>query len=290
MTRLARVEAHGEAGEPHEQRPPVVADAEDAVGQAARLGVGELELPGVDGDPDGAVGLRGAEELAAVAEEDGRAARGRGRGAGEHVGPGQGGHGGVGRGAEELGRRRQLEQAAAVDHADPRGEGGCILEGVGDEQGRQAEPAELVAELVADLAAGDRVEGGEWLVEQEHARVAGQGPGQGDALALAAGELAGPRAAEVGDPEPVEQVGASPAGGEADVGGDVQVGEEPVVLGQVADPAPLGAQVGARGGVEPALAAERDPPALGALEPGDGAQERALPGAGGPDQGDGLGA
>ena len=57
-------------------------------------------------------------------------------------------------------------------------------------------------ELLADLG----VEGAERLVEQEHPRLDGQGPGQGHALALAAGELGGVAVGQVPDAHQIEQL------------------------------------------------------------------------------------
>ena len=48
-----------------------------------------------------------------------------------------------------------------------------------------------LAQPAAQVAADDGVEGAERLVEQQNAGLAGQRPGQRDALALAAGELCG---------------------------------------------------------------------------------------------------
>ena len=46
-------------------------------------------------------------------------------------------------------------------------------------------------ELVLQPVAGDRVDGAERLVHQQHGRVGRQRPGHADALPLAAGELVG---------------------------------------------------------------------------------------------------
>lgn len=91
------------------------------------------------------------------------------------------------------------------------------------------------------------------------------------------------------DPEPVEQVRAVALPREAHVRRDGQVREQPVVLGEVPDPAALSAQVNLSGGVEPRFATEHDPPRGGAVQPGDCAQQRGLPGSGRTDQRDRLG-
>ena len=87
-------------------------------------------------------------------------------------------------------------RAVASSHA-------CVTRSVG-----RPSWCELVAELVADLAAGERVERREWLVEEQHPRLSSERPGQRDALALTAGERSGARSGEMVDAEPLEQVGA----------------------------------------------------------------------------------
>ena len=93
------------------------------------------------------------------------------------------------------------------------------------------------------------------------------------------------------DPEPLEQVGPVAPAGEAHVAGDGQVREQAVVLRQVADAASLGAEVDAcarrrtRASSPSAIRPARRP-----LEPGDGAQQRRLAGAGRADERDRLGA
>lgn len=82
---------------------------------------------------------------------------------------------------------------------------------------------------------------------------------------------------------------AIPPGGKAHVGGDVEVWEEAVVLGQIADAPVLGVEVDAVSGIEPRLAAETDPAVPRALEPGDGPQQRRLARPGRPDQRNRLG-
>jgi hypothetical protein len=66
------------------------------------------------------------------------------------------------------------------------------------------------------------------------------------------------------------------------------VREECVVLEDVADRALLRRPVHAPGFVEPGLVSQSDDAALGSSQPGDGAQNRRLAGAGRPDERDGL--
>ena len=62
-----------------------------------------------------------------------------------------------------------------------------------------------------DLVAGGRVEVAGGLVRQDDRRLAHQGPGDGDALALAARELARPVAAAVPQPDRVDGLGGRAA-------------------------------------------------------------------------------
>lgn len=78
---------------------------------------------------------------------------------------------------------------------------------------------------------------------------------------------------EVRDSESLEQVRAVALAGKADVPGNRQVGEQAVVLRQVADAPPLGAQANPSLRIEPQLAAERDAAGPWALEAGHGSQQ-----------------
>lgn len=80
------------------------------------------------------------------------------------------------------------------------------------------------------------------------------------------------------DPDALEQIGAVAPAGEADVPGDGQVREQPVILGDVADAALLRREVGGALCVEPRLLAERNVPGQGPLEPRDGPEQRCLAG------------
>jgi hypothetical protein len=88
-------------------------------------------------------------------------------------------------------RRADLLDAGVVHHDDFVGEFEGLFLIVGDEYGGDLdfllEGAEPAAEVFADLG----VERAEGFVEQEHAGFHGESSGQGDALALAAGEFGG---------------------------------------------------------------------------------------------------
>jgi hypothetical protein len=77
-----------------------------------------------------------------------------------------------------------LHYLPLVQHANSIGERGGILEGVRDEQRREPEAGEKRRELASHPIAGDRVEGGKRLVEQQQLGVPGQGAGERDPLAL----------------------------------------------------------------------------------------------------------
>ncbi len=159
---------------------------------------------------------------------------------------------------EQIRGRAELHDGAVVEHADPVGQDRRVVEGVGDQQGGQPEIAQRVAQLVAHLLASYRVERAERLVEQEHARLPGQRAGQRHPLALAARKLHGQHPGQVSDAQALEQVGAFASARERHVGGDREVWEQPVVLGQVANPPALRAEVDASLAVEPHLVAQRD--------------------------------
>ena len=70
-------------------------------------------------------------------------------------------------------------------------------------------------ELVLQALAVDRVDGAERLVHEHQRRVGGQGAGDADALALAAGELRGVAVARLGRVEPDELEQLVDAGADA---------------------------------------------------------------------------
>ncbi len=92
--------------------------------------------------------------------------------------------------ALDFGRRRELLDLPVVEQGDAVGEGEGFLLVVSDEDRGEAELVVDLPERAAKLAADLRVERSERLVEEEDARIAGEGSGERDALALAAGKLA----------------------------------------------------------------------------------------------------
>ena len=129
---------------------------------------------------------------------------------GEHVRAGHvGGEVGdvvVGRGAHHLVGGPDLHQRTVAQDHDPVPELERLGEVVGDEHHRLADLVVQPDDLVLHVAPDQGVECGERLVEEQHRRVTGQGPGQADALLHAAGELVGIAALEPGEPDEVDDL------------------------------------------------------------------------------------
>ena len=105
-------------------------------------------------------------------------------------------------------RRAQLgdePRRAGRQHRDAVAEVERLLDVVGDEHHRARLGGERGCEPLLHLAARDRVEAAERLVEQQHGLAGEQRPQEGDALAHPAGELARPRRLETGEAEALEQ-------------------------------------------------------------------------------------
>src|SRR5690606_6899630 len=131
----------------------------------------------------------------------------------------------------------------------------------------------LVAKLLdegQDLRLAGRVEGGQRLVHQEKARVREEGPADRDPLFLAARQAPRSPAEERADVEQFDDLLKSyrPLGGRhaaeavEQVAANIEVGEQPALLEDIAEAAALRRQVDARGAVEQHGAVEGDP-ALG---------------------------
>ena len=91
-------------------------------------------------------------------------------------------------------RRADLHDPALVEHGDAVGHRQRLALVVGDEDEGDAERLLQRLQLVLHLLAQLEVERAERLVEQQHLGLVDQRAGQRDALALAAGQLAGRRA------------------------------------------------------------------------------------------------
>ena len=92
----------------------------------------------------------------------------------------------LGAAAEQLGMRADIDDPAAIHHHDPVGDLERV-EFVSDEEDRAA-LHELPQDLV-DVGLARGVDGAGELVEDQDARVAEDGPREGDLLFLAAGEV-----------------------------------------------------------------------------------------------------
>jgi hypothetical protein len=120
---------------------------------------------------------------------------------------------------------------------------------VSDEDDSFVEAAGESAEFALKLGASDGIERSEWLIHKKDGRVSGEGAGDTDALALAAGEFLGTAGGKFGGVETNEMqkflhalsdAGGIPffkAGDEADILGDGKVGEETGFLNNVSNSA-----------------------------------------------------
>ena len=187
------------------------------------------------------------------------------------------------RGAD-LGDPPRVEDHHAVRH------GHRLLAVVGHEDGGEAEALLEASHLVAHVLADPRVEVRERLVEEEDRGVDGEGAGEGDALALSAGEAGHVAPLEAlepdeGDelPDSLRDAGLRPAAQAQpvpDVLGRVHVRPEGVGLEHHRHVPPLGRERPDR------LPADLDAPGGDGNESRKGAKERRLAAAGGPEEGD----
>ena len=193
---------------------------------------------------------------------------------------------------EDLVGRALGDDQAVLEPDRAVGERPGLAERVGDVDQRDVEVVDQVADQRGELDLELAVERRERLVEQHHLGRHRQGPGQGDPLGLAARERRRPAPGQVGGADPVEQgvgslgalaAGQGPVHAVGDVVGRVEVGEQGQALEDVGDPALVDRDHGLGGGVEPDLAAERDPAGAGPDQPGDDAEQRALARARAPD-------
>ena len=146
-------------------------------------------------------------------------------------------------------RRAVNDNSAIFEKDDARGEQERLAKVVGDKNDGFAETAREGAEFTLKLGAGDGVEGAKGLVHQENGRVGGKGPGDADALALAAGELVRSAIAvfcrfETDQGKEFADSGGGASGipflergNKRDVLGDGEMGEKACVLNHIADAA-----------------------------------------------------
>ena len=95
----------------------------------------------------------------------------------------------------QLVRAGQFHHVAQVHHRNAVGDVLDDVQVVGDEQVGQAQALLQVRQQVDDLGLDGHVQGRDGLVADDKLRLDGQGPGNADALALAAGKLVGKRLA-----------------------------------------------------------------------------------------------
>ena len=189
-----------------------------------RLGAEGLDQAHLGGE-GGFAGSGGAEVLRADADGGGAGRDGGGEAVGgEEVhrgGADEAGDEAVGGAVEEAERGVGLLDAAGAQDDDAVGEGHRLDLVVGDVDHRRPQAGVQGGELGAHRDAELGVEVGEGLVEQEGDGVADDGAADRDALALAAGELAGAALEEGVDLEH--------AGGVGDAAGDLGAGQAGVL-------------------------------------------------------------
>ena len=162
-------------------------------------------------------------------------------------------------------------------HEDPAAHEDGLADGVGDEQPGESLGQEQLQRLVVEALPGDLVDGPEGLVEQQHRRLEGEGPGQGAAHLHAARQRAGVVLLEAGQADhldrrpgqlgPLPSVHAAQLGQQLDVPPDRPPRQEGGVLEHVAEVAAVDVDAAGR-----------------RLEQARGdAQQRRLAAAGGPD-------
>ncbi len=174
----------------------------------------------------------------------------------------------------------------AFEDDDAVGQGVGVDGVVGDEEPDAVEGGQVATQVPAHVAASAGIERGERFIEQEQARLGGQGAGQRHALSLAAGQGAGAVLGVVGQPDPLQPrrgLGTCLATGGApgpQTEGDVlergEVVEQQVVLEHDGHRPPLGRHedIGLRlvqGGI-----VEHDAPGVDGEQAGEAAEQGAL--------------
>ena len=199
------------------------------------------------------------------------------------------------RAVEDLVGWTQLLDAPGPHHSDAVADGQCVGPVVGDQQGRRGRQAQDVRDLGAQPTAQIGVEAGERLVEQHEARPWGEGTGERDPLALAAGQLVGVAVAVVGHADDVQPLRTAPgpigardaAQPERDVAGHRQVGEQGMLLKDETCVAEL--RVDPADAVVDDGVADADRAGVDVGQSGDESQQRRLPASARPDDGNQLG-
>ena len=190
----------------------------------------------------------------------------------------------------EFGRAADLLDAAAAHHHDAVAHAQRLDLVVGDVEGRHRQPLLQLDDLGAHLHAQRRVEVGQRLVHQEHARLAHDRPAERHALALTARQLPRTPAEDLLDAEDARRFANAPLDlilgrlpqphAEGHVGEHVQVREQGVVLEHHRHVALVRQLVGH------VLVVEQHLPFRGDFKPGDHPHGRRLAAAGRPDKDD----
>ena len=192
---------------------------------------------------------------------------------------------------EQFLRRADLHQPSGAHQADAVGHREGVVGIVGDDQARGARAAQQVLRLRAHGAAQHLIEIGEGFVERQQRRPRRQSAGERDALLLAARELVrivarAPRQADEIEHR-LDAAGRRLAlQAEGDVGGEIEMRKQGVILKHHADAALLGRREAALAGDD--AAGDLDRAAGLALQPGGDAQQRALAATGRAEQRHGL--
>ncbi len=165
-----------------------------------------------------------------------------------------------------------------------------------DPDGGAWEALQNLPELLLQLPFQKAVQGGKGLVQQQNPRLRRQNAGQGRPLLLPPGELPGIEARLILQMQKGQQLRrpltAPPLVHAAQADGHVplhrHVGKQSVALKEEAHPALLGREVHSRRAVKEDPSVQRNPPPVRPVDTGDAFEGRALPAAGGPQQGQGL--
>ena len=112
-----------------------------------------------------------------------------------------------------FGERARLHYATGVENGDAISERVGVDGIVSDEDAHAVERREVASQVAPNSAACARVERCERLVEQQQARVGGQGTGKRGALRLAAGKCLRALVGVLRQPDPLDPVRCTPAGG-----------------------------------------------------------------------------
>jgi hypothetical protein len=94
--------------------------------------------------------------------------------------------------AEKICRRGEGDKATGMEKSDARGDEESFANIVSDKNDGFIEATSEGAEFALKFGTSDGIEGAERLVHEQNGRVGGEGAGDADALALAAGKFARP--------------------------------------------------------------------------------------------------